>query len=333
MTNECPGWKTTTLGEVAEWGSGGTPSRSNSEFFNGSIPWIKTGELGAKFIHSAEERISELAIKKSSAKIFPAGSVCIAMYGATIGKLSIFAIDAATNQACAVAQPKKELLDKEFLYYYLLSQRKALVDAGKGGAQPNISQGTLKDWPITLPSVNEQKSIVIKIETLLSELDKGIESLKTVREQLKFYRQAVLKHAFEGKLTAHWREQKKDKLESPEQLLARIQHEREARYHQQLEEWKAAVNVWETGGKEGQKPGKPRRSELDKISLDRPDVLPAEWAWLAVGELDVNIFDGPFGSNLKSSDYVESGVRVIRLENIGYSEFIENKYSYVTEEK
>lgn len=206
-------WIETTLGEVANWGSGGTPSRRNPEFFKGAIPWIKTGELGDKYIQRCEEHISEDAIKRSSAKIFKKGSVGIAMYGATIGKLSIFGIDASTNQACAVAEPK-EILDKEFLYYFLLSERRSLIKAGKGGAQPNISQGVLKGWPISLPSINEQKDIVAKIETLFSELDKGIESLKTARQQLKAYRQAVLKHAFEGKLTEQWRQQNPDKLKS-----------------------------------------------------------------------------------------------------------------------
>lgn len=116
----------------------------------------------------------------------------------------------------------------------------------------------LKKCHFPLPPVNEQKRIVAKIEELFSELDSGIAALKTAREKLKLYRQAVLKHAFEGKLTAQWREENKDKLETPEQLLARIQKEREARYQQQLEEWKAAVKVWEENGKEGKKPGKPK---------------------------------------------------------------------------
>ena len=81
------GWLTTTLGEVASWSSGGTPSRSRPEYFRGNIPWIKSGELGAKYIRGAEERISETAIAQSSAKVFPKGAVGIAMYGATIGKL------------------------------------------------------------------------------------------------------------------------------------------------------------------------------------------------------------------------------------------------------
>jgi type I restriction enzyme S subunit len=93
------GWAQTTLATVAVWGSGGTPSRKREDYFKGEIPWIKTGELGKKTIRNAEEKITKEAVKNSSAKIFPKGSVAIAMYGATIGKTSILGIDASSNQA------------------------------------------------------------------------------------------------------------------------------------------------------------------------------------------------------------------------------------------
>ena len=144
MTIKPPhGWVETELGAIADWGSGGTPSRGNSKYFSGNIPWIKTGELGEKYIRSAEEFISEEAVKNSSAKIFPKGSVGIAMYGATIGKLSIWGIDASTNQACAVAKVRENILFNEYLYYFLFSEKNEFIKAGKGGAQPNISQGIL----------------------------------------------------------------------------------------------------------------------------------------------------------------------------------------------
>ena len=95
-----------------------------------------------------------------------------------------------------------------------------------------------------MPPINEQCRIVTKVEELYSELDKGIESLTIAREQLQNYRQAVLKHAFEGKLTEQWREENKDKLETADQFLARIMQEREVRYEKRLEVWKAAVDEW-----------------------------------------------------------------------------------------
>lgn len=297
MGNHLPtGWTATTLENVANWGSGGTPSRKNPNFFIGNIPWIKTGELVNKYVRDSDEKISDEAIKKSSAKVFPAGSVGIAMYGATIGKLSIFAVDASTNQACAVAVPLEELLSNEFLYYYLLSERRALIDSGKGGAQPNISQGLLKGWPILLPPLNEQKRIVAKIEELFSELDNGTAALKTAREQLKVYRQVVLKHAFEGKLTAKWREENADKLESPEQLLARIQQERETRYQQKLDAWNAAVKTWQVYGKDGKKPGKPNAPNqaeiLSKSEVQELSEIPKSWAFLRLGDFIDNIDAG-----------------------------------------
>ena len=99
---EVPGnWCWTYLKNIAQWGSGGTPSRKNPTFYDGNIPWVKTGELEDDYLYDAEEKISEEAVQKSSAKIFPAETVLIAMYGATIGKTAILGVDAATNQACA----------------------------------------------------------------------------------------------------------------------------------------------------------------------------------------------------------------------------------------
>ncbi len=194
------GWAVEKLGDICFTTSGGTPSRKNPDFYNGTIPWIKSGELDKGLITKAEEYISEKAIENSSAKVFPKGTLLIALYGATIGKLGFLGIDAATNQAiCGIF--KNEIIDLRYLNYLLFNKRNKLVEQGAGGAQPNISQTILKDTDIPLPPLPEQHRIVSKIEELFSSLDKGIESLKTARAQLKVYRQAVLKWAFEGKLT------------------------------------------------------------------------------------------------------------------------------------
>ena len=132
----------------------------------------------------------------SSAKIFPAGTLLIALYGATIGKLAFLGIDAATNQAvCGIFQ--NENVSLKYLYYYLLFQRPNLIKQGVGGAQPNISQTILKKLEISYPdSITEQQRIVARIEELFSELDKAVGTLKTTKEQLEVYRQAVLKDEF-----------------------------------------------------------------------------------------------------------------------------------------
>jgi type I restriction enzyme S subunit len=200
-------WSSTTLNIVASWGSGGTPARKNMNYYNGTIPWIKTGELGGKFITRSEETITDLGLAHSSAKIFPAGSVVVAMYGATIGKTSILSIDAATNQACAVAVPIVELITKDYLYYFLCSQKDDFIKAGKGGAQPNISQSVLKLWPIPLPPIIEQKRIADKLDALLAWVDACREHLNRIPLIIKRFRQSVLAAATTGKLTEDWREE------------------------------------------------------------------------------------------------------------------------------
>jgi type I restriction enzyme S subunit len=193
-------WKNVMLGDVCETTSGGTPDRKQARYYSGNIPWVKSGELGKGMIRSTEERISEEGLKNSSAKLFPKGTLLIALYGATIGKLAFLDIEAATNQAvCGIY--KNEVVDSYFLYYYLLYKRQMLVDCGTGGAQPNISQTILKRLEFPLPPKPIQQAIVSKIEELFSELDKGVESLRKAQRQLKTYRQSVLKSAFEGKLT------------------------------------------------------------------------------------------------------------------------------------
>jgi len=193
-------WKWAKLGEVCQTTSGGTPSRRELKYYDGKIPWVKSGELDRGIITDTEEKISEEAIKNSSAKVFPKGTLLIALYGATIGKLAFLGVNAATNQAiCGIY--KNENIDSHFLYNYLFYKKQKLVNQGIGGAQPNISQTILKNLDIPLPPKPTQQAIVSKIEELFSELDKGIENLHTAQQQLKTYRQAVLKWAFEGKLT------------------------------------------------------------------------------------------------------------------------------------
>jgi type I restriction enzyme S subunit len=201
MENDLPKtWLVSKLGEICFTTSGGTPSRKRDDFYGGTIPWVKSGELSKGVITKTEEYITEEAVKNSSAKIFPTGTLLIALYGATIGKLGFLGVDAATNQAvCGIF--KNDILHLDYLYFFLYHNKNKLIEQGAGGAQPNISQTILKDLDVTIPPLAEQQRIVAKIEELFSELDKGIETLKTAQQQLKIYRQAVLKYAFEGKLT------------------------------------------------------------------------------------------------------------------------------------
>lgn len=208
------GWVETNLQNVASWGSGGTPSRNHDEYYNGNIPWIKTGDLGPKIITNASEYITDAGVQNSSAKFFPKGSVAIAMYGATIGKTSILGIDATTNQACAVGTPLQSITSTLFLYYFLLNEKNAFIKKGKGGAQPNISQTVIKEHIIYLPPLAEQKIITEKIDTLLAQVDSTKARLEQIPQILKRFRQAVLSSAVSGKLIDKSFENKLEKLNS-----------------------------------------------------------------------------------------------------------------------
>lgn len=197
-------WCWTFLSNVADWGSGGTPSRKNPDYYGGYIPWIKTGELEDGYIFDSEEKITEDAVAHSSAKLFPIDSVLIAMYGATIGKTAILGIPATTNQACACARCR-DVLNNKYLFYYLRSQKDTFIAKGKGGAQPNISQDIIRNHMIPLPPLAEQKRIVEQIESLFSKLDEAKEKAQEVIYGYEARNAAVYNDAFSGRLTAQWR--------------------------------------------------------------------------------------------------------------------------------
>ena len=147
------------LGDIFEIGSGGTPSKSCSEYYGGDIPWVKTGDLKSEYIYGVEDFITEDGLGNSSAKMYEEDTVLIAMYGATIGATSILKISACTNQACAAFKRSDKVIP-EYLYYFLKSQKEKFVKDGVGGAQPNISAGYLKKVEMELLSIREQRTIV-----------------------------------------------------------------------------------------------------------------------------------------------------------------------------
>ena len=193
------GWMWTTLGVIGTWQSGGTPSRSNKSYYGGNIPWLKTGDLNDGYITHIPEFITEEAVVNSSAKLNPVGSVLIAMYGATIGKLGILTFPATTNQACC-ACIEYDAIDPMFLFYFLLSQRTAFIAKGGGGAQPNISKEIIVKTYIPLPPFLEQQRIVAEIErwfSLIDIIENGKNDLQNIIKQTK---NKILDLAIHGKL-------------------------------------------------------------------------------------------------------------------------------------
>ena len=205
------GWVKCALGDLGAWSSGGTPSRQNKSYYGGDIPWVKTGDLGDALLSDSEEFITQEGLKNSSAKIFPSGSLLIAMYGATIGKTAILERPAATNQACAALLPEgttSQLIP--YVWRYVIASKEKLRELGKGGAQPNISQTVLKNFPIFLPPKNEQRRIVEKVDSLRGRSTRARDELGHIPRLIERYKQAVLTKAFRGELTADWRKENAD---------------------------------------------------------------------------------------------------------------------------
>ena len=197
-------WCWTKMDSVAQWGSGGTPSRRNPDYYGGQIPWVKTGELNDDYIYETEETITEEGLKCSSAKLYPINTIIIAMYGATVGKVGILGVEATTNQACACGVCSSAV-NYQYLFYYAWSQKDIFIDLARGGAQPNISQEIIKNHPIPIPPLAEQQRIVDRIESLFAKLDEAKEKAQEVVDGYDARRAAILHKAFTGELTAEWR--------------------------------------------------------------------------------------------------------------------------------
>lgn len=177
-------WETYFIEDITNTTSGGTPSRSVSQYFLGNIKWFTTSELNDCELNDSLEHISEDALKSSSCKLFPSGTLLMAMYGATIGKLGILNDEAATNQACC-AIFQSAIYETKFLYYWLLKERKNIITQGCGAGQPNISQSIIKKLLVPVPPIQEQQRIVTAlsdIDALISALNKKIEKKKLIKQ-------------------------------------------------------------------------------------------------------------------------------------------------------
>jgi type I restriction enzyme S subunit len=202
------GLPTVSLGDVAEWGSGGTPrSRTPRFYVDGTIPWVVSGDLKDAQLGDVTGRITEAGLKESSARWVEPGCVLVAMYGATIGRLALTTARVTTNQAVAHAKPDAARLTAEYLYWFLRSQRGQLIRAGQGGAQPNISQTVLKRWSMPLPALYTQHLIAYEASCLFDETDrlKGAVSAATHRSVV--LRDALMSAAFRGSLTTGRRDE------------------------------------------------------------------------------------------------------------------------------
>lgn len=194
-------WEWVRLGDVGKWQSGTTPSKSNSAYYkDGSIPWLNTGDLNDGIINDIPKRVTEKALAETSLRLNEAGSVCIAMYGATIGKLGILSMPATTNQACCVCNNLKSFVNRMWLFFFLMNHKQEFIEAGFGGAQPNISKEKIVSTMFPLPPLAEQQRIVAKIEEAFAEIDAIEKNKELLKTHIKQTRQKILDLAIHGKL-------------------------------------------------------------------------------------------------------------------------------------
>ncbi|MGB2728267.1 MAG: restriction endonuclease subunit S [Halobacteriota archaeon] len=194
------GWITDKLGGICDTTSGGTPSRERPDFFNGEIPWLKSGELKDTLIVDSEERITEEALQNSNAKIFTKGTLLIALYGATTGKTGILDIDAATNQAICAIFPNKNIIERDYLHWFLRFKRDDYLFKSFGGAQPNISQKLLKETEISIPPLHEQRRIVAYLDSLQVKVDELKKLQAETEKEIEELVPSILDKAFKGEL-------------------------------------------------------------------------------------------------------------------------------------
>jgi type I restriction enzyme S subunit len=187
-------WEKDIIGNVCDISSGGTPSRSNNTFWDGEIPWVSTSLIDFNIISSTDEYITELGLKNSSAKLFPKGTILMAMYGQgkTRGKVSVLGIEASTNQACGAIIPKSEDLNYIYLFQNLSKRYDEIRDLSNQGGQENLSGGIIKSLEITFPSLPEQT----KIASFLTTVDEKINLLKKQLSLLEQYKKGVMQKIF-----------------------------------------------------------------------------------------------------------------------------------------
>ncbi|WP_375176061.1 hypothetical protein [Pseudooceanicola sp.] len=212
-------------------------------------------------------------------------------------------------------RPHPAVLDARYLSHFIrLHDTQLRIDAMKTGINDsglNLTHGRFGQLPVVVPPINEQRRIVEKIEAMFDEIDAGIQSLQTARTTLGLYRKSLLKSAFEGRLTADWRAQNADKLETPETLLARIQAERDSRYKAALDAWQDAFAEWRADGEKGKKPAKPKRPR--DIAAEALDIGIPGWTKLPLGLL----IDAPTYGTSKKCGYEAGSKGVLRIPNIG----------------
>lgn len=305
------GWSKATVGEVATLFRGVTYSKDQASISPqiGMKPILRGNNINGELNFDDLVYVPEALIAPE--QVISAGDIIFAMSSGSkhlVGKSAKARIsfDGGFGAFCGLLRAT-EAINKDFLHYVFQGSdfRRAISEVSKGSNINNLKREHILDFEFSCPPLAEQHRIVAKIEELFSELDQGVASLKTAREQLKVYRQSLLKNAFEGKLTAAWRAAHRDPLETATALQQRIAHERQARYQQQLANW-------QTAGQPGSKPKSPKPlPPLTAEELAALPELPTGWGWLKYGDLCSLVRNG-----ISAKPEGDSGTPIFRISAV-----------------
>jgi type I restriction enzyme S subunit len=300
------GWRVLPLGRVLlNIVGGGTPSKANPKYWRGSIPWMTVKDMRTRRPADSIDHISEEAIKESATNLIPKDTVIIATR-VGLGKVIRVPFDVTINQDLKALIPSTDV-DKGFLEYWIVSIANYLEAIGSGTTVKGIRLETLRDIPIPLAPLNQQKRIVAEIEKQFSRLDEAVAALKRIQANLKRYKASVLKAAVEGKLTEQWRKEYPE-FEPASQLLKRILAERKKKWEEDyVKKYREAHghmpkdDSWKEKYKEPASPDK-----------NNPPELPKGWVWATIEQLANKV---QYGSSAKTNEN-SSGVPVLRMGNI-----------------
>ena len=316
-------WCVATLNDIARPIGGSTPSKSDASFWtDGTVPWVSPKDMKVFELRGSEDLVSEKALARLS--LIPEGGILVVVRSGILSRILPVAINhlpVTINQDMRAFVPAPEISARFIAWQLLANQREILAKCSKDGTTvASVEAVALASFPLALPPAAEQHRIVAKIEELFSELDQGVTSLETARQQLKVYRQSLLKNAFAGKLTAAWRAAHRDQLESATALQQRIARERQARYQQQLADW-------QTAGQQGPKPKPPKPlPPLTAEELAELPELPEGWEWVKLEALISGVDQG-WSPKCEGRRVDENEWAVIKTTAIQHGRFdeLENK--------
>jgi type I restriction enzyme S subunit len=297
------GWRLAKIGELFESWGGLTPSKANPTYWGPGLPWISSKEVKATRLKASTYTITQKAIDETGLRVCPVGSVLVVVRSGILAHtlpVSVTEVPVTINQDLKAFHSDEPLLNEWLALFLRMSAHSLLASSRRDGTTvQSVQYPLLKNTLIPVPPIEERRYIIEAVEEVLAKQSAALPRLASARRAIERFRRAILAAACTGRLTADWREANQ-----------------------------GVLPVLDSGFKR-------RPKQFRSLEHQDLDEIPDEWCWVQVDDLlpSGGIFDGPFGSHLKTSDYTDAGARVIRLENIGHLRFEDSKRTFVSLEK